>query len=159
MSETARIVAEKLFALLGDGDTQGAAALFADDVEWDIPGNTEVVPWIGRRRTRAEVLEFFTTLDRDYLDRDKFVAERFFGDESRAVALGSLRSTVRATGKVIESAFALDLGVNPDGLITRYVFLEDSWRGGGGGARGGARAGGQRGSLSGARGGVAGGWA
>ncbi|GAA4534557.1 nuclear transport factor 2 family protein [Amycolatopsis samaneae] len=128
MSANAKTALENLYARLGAGDAHGAAALFADDVDWDIPGDTALVPWIGKRRSRAEVLEFFTTLDRDHLDRDWLTAERILGDGDRAVALGDLRSTVRATGKVIETAFATDVTVNADGLITRYVFFEDSWR-------------------------------
>ncbi|WP_216204863.1 nuclear transport factor 2 family protein [Amycolatopsis aidingensis] len=101
-------------------------AYLADTVHWDIPGATGIVPWIGRRSGKAEAAEFFARFG-DYLEPDRFEVHRIVADGPHAVAIGELRSRVRATGRVIESPFAFDLTVH-DGLITRYVMFEDSWR-------------------------------
>ncbi|SFQ56263.1 hypothetical protein SAMN05421810_109229 [Amycolatopsis arida] len=125
-TERTRAVVTEYFRRLADRDQAGLVALFADEVRWDIPGATDLVPWIGPRTTRAEVAEFFATFD-DYIARDRFTVHRIVADGQDAVALGELRSRVRATGQLIESPFAIHLTV-ADGKITRYVLLEDSWR-------------------------------
>ncbi|SDM54528.1 nuclear transport factor 2 family protein [Allokutzneria albata] len=117
-------IVETLFERIGKGDFAGAGELFAEEVDWDIPGATDVVPWIGLRRTGAEAAAFYTTLD-DYLERDVFEVERLFVDGDEAVAVGHLRSVVRATGRAIATPFAIRITVR-EGRITRYLLLEDS---------------------------------
>jgi uncharacterized protein len=49
-------------------------------------------------------------------------------DEKHAVIFGELASRVNATGKLIESPFALILDVNAaDGKIARFQMLEDTF--------------------------------
>jgi uncharacterized protein len=126
MPTTTRDTVEELFARIAAGDLDGAGGLFADEVDWDIPGATEIVPWIGRRRTGAEAAAFYATLD-DHLERDVFEVERLFVDGDEAVAVGHLRSIVRAGGGLIETPFAIRITVT-GGKITRYLILEDSYR-------------------------------
>ncbi|UUV32571.1 nuclear transport factor 2 family protein [Amycolatopsis roodepoortensis] len=126
MSERTRSTLDEFFRRMSTGDTDGATELFADNVTWDIPGATELVPWIGPRRNRAEIREFFELLDKG-LVKDRFDVERVLVDGPHAVAIGRLRSTIRSTGKVIQTAFTIEFEVNDDGLITKYLLLEDSW--------------------------------
>lgn len=98
--------------------------LFAEDVDWDIPGDLETVPWIGPRRDRAGVAAFFRELAERIEPRDVKV-RRILADDENAVVLGDLESLVRATGKLIRSPFAYDLTVKK-GKIMRYRMLEDS---------------------------------
>ncbi|GAA2227229.1 hypothetical protein GCM10010413_23450 [Promicromonospora sukumoe] len=58
----------------------------------------------------------------EHIDLDTIRAE---GD--RAVATGTGRARVRATGVALVGEFALDVAVGPDGLINRYDVLEDRW--------------------------------
>jgi ketosteroid isomerase-like protein len=46
--------------------------------------------------------------------------------EDRAVIVGSLSSRINATGKIIESDFALILGIS-NGEIKRFSLIEDSF--------------------------------
>ncbi|RSM58829.1 hypothetical protein DMH03_23245 [Amycolatopsis sp. WAC 01376] len=126
MSERTRATLDEFFRRMSTGDTDGATELFADSVAWDIPGATELVPWIGPRRNRAEIREFHELLDKGLI-KDRFDVERVLVDGPHAVAIGRLRSTIRSTGKVIETAFTIEFEVNGDGLITKYLLLEDSW--------------------------------
>ncbi|MFC3454276.1 nuclear transport factor 2 family protein [Amycolatopsis speibonae] len=126
MSERTRSTITELFRRVSTGDADGATELFADTVAWDIPGATELVPWIGPRRNRAEVREFYDLLDKG-LAKGRFDVERVLVDGPHAVAIGRLLSTIRNTGKVIDSAFTIEFEVNDDGLITKYLLLEDSW--------------------------------
>ncbi|ONF65063.1 nuclear transport factor 2 family protein [Amycolatopsis keratiniphila] len=126
MPERTKATLDEFFRRLSTGDADGASELFADSVAWDIPGATELVPWIGPRRNRAEVREFFDLLDKG-LVKDRFDVERVLVDGRHAVAIGRLRSTIRSTGKVIQTAFSLEFEVDDDGRITKYLMLEDSW--------------------------------
>ena len=45
-----REIAEKLLAGMGQGEAPDSiAALFSDDVEFEIPGDNGALPWIGRK--------------------------------------------------------------------------------------------------------------
>ncbi|QTF06533.1 SnoaL-like domain-containing protein [Brenneria izadpanahii] len=108
-------------------DPQALAAileLFADEVDWDIPGNLEAVPWIGPRRDREAVGAFYRELTAR-LAPERFEVQRILADDDTAVALGELASRVHATGGLIETPFAFVLTVR-DGRIVRYRMLEDS---------------------------------
>ncbi|WP_181777425.1 nuclear transport factor 2 family protein [Amycolatopsis pittospori] len=126
MSDRTKSTLDEFFRRMSTGDTDGASELFAESVAWDIPGATDLVPWIGPRRTPAEVREFYALLDKG-LVKDRFDVERVLVDGPHAVAIGRLRSTIRSTGKVIDSAFTIQFEVDDDGLITKYLLLEDSW--------------------------------
>lgn len=121
-----RAVLAEFDRLLKAWDVDGLAALFADEVDWEISGDTETVPWIGKRTTRAEVRAFYAEDVPRYLTPDRFDVDGTFFDGERAVRTGDLRSQVKATGKWIETRFVQEFTVT-DGRITRYLMHEDSW--------------------------------
>ncbi|MCD9032777.1 nuclear transport factor 2 family protein [Luteimonas sp. Y-2-2-4F] len=98
--------------------------LFAEDVDWDIPGDLSRVSWAGPRRGREAVGAFFRELAARIEPR-RFDVRRIVADDETAVALGELASWVEATGRLIESPFAFDFTVR-DGRIVRYRMFEDS---------------------------------
>ena len=98
--------------------------LFTEDVIWDIPGDTSRVSWIGRRHGREGVAHFFRELVA-LVEPKRFEVRAILADEQTVVVLGDLASTVRATGRLIESPFAIELGIR-QGRIARYLLLEDS---------------------------------
>jgi len=109
---------------LGD-EPATVAELFAEDMEWDIQGDTSAFPWIGRQSGRQAVLSFLTEtakrIERIRLDIDDILA-----NDTRAVILGSLAFRVKHTSKVIETFFAIILTIAV-GQITRFQMLEDSF--------------------------------
>ena len=125
-TEQTRKTAGQLFADLADGRApEELAAHFADDIDWFIPGDVDTVPWIGRKRGRAGVAEFYRQLQ-DLVVAERFEIRAILAEAERCVVLGDLVTVVRATGRRIESEFAFDIEVR-DGLITRYHMLEDTW--------------------------------
>ncbi|ATB45415.1 nuclear transport factor 2 family protein [Corallococcus macrosporus] len=99
-------------------------ALFDEDADWSIDGDVARVPWIGPRRGRAGVGDFFRELV-THVEPRRFEVRTILADDETAVILGDLASLVKATGRLIESAFAFDMTVR-DGRITRYRMFEDS---------------------------------
>ncbi|MFI9719449.1 nuclear transport factor 2 family protein [Streptomyces sp. NPDC052396] len=122
MSNT-RTVIDEFYRRVGNGDIAGLGELFADEVDLDVYGS-EDVPWIGKRSTGAEAVEFFRTLPK-YLEPLEFTVTKIFVDGEDAVALGHMRQKVKANGLVFDSPFAFRFTV-VDGKITRYVVYEDS---------------------------------
>lgn len=101
------------------------ADAFAEEVDWNIAGDTDTVPWIGERRGKTGVAEFFTDLRKDN-DPQRFAIRKILADTDTVVVLGDLATRVKATGRLIETEFALDITVR-DGLIVRYRLIEDSF--------------------------------
>ncbi|WNG30925.1 nuclear transport factor 2 family protein [Cystobacter fuscus] len=101
------------------------ASLFSEEVDWHIPGDTQRVPWIGRRKGRVGVADFFRAL-RAQIEPLRFEVRSLVVEGEEAVVLGALESRVRITGKVIDSEFAQHLR-GRDGLIVRYRLFEDSF--------------------------------
>ena len=98
---------------------------FAEDVDWNIAGDTDNVPWIGERRGREAVADFFRDLRKDN-DPQRFAVRKILADTDTVAVLGDLATRVKATGRLIETEFALDITVR-DGLIVRYRLIEDSF--------------------------------
>ncbi|NMO17901.1 SnoaL-like domain-containing protein [Pyxidicoccus fallax] len=121
-ARTTRSTVEALLQGLEAG--KSVAELFAEQVDWDIPGAKEV-PWIGRRSTRAEVAGFFDSLH-DHVIVHEFRVTQILVDGRDAVLLGRLHDTVKATGRPLTTAFAIHLTVEK-GHITRYHLYEDSY--------------------------------
>jgi ketosteroid isomerase-like protein len=125
-TEETRAVIAEFDRLMRAWDVDGLAALFAEEVDWEIPGDTATVPWIGKRATRAEVRAFYAEDVPKYLTPDRFDVDATLVDGELAVRTGDLRSQVQATGKWIETRFVQEFTVR-DGKITRYLMHEDSW--------------------------------
>ncbi|HLR94562.1 MAG TPA: nuclear transport factor 2 family protein [Jiangellaceae bacterium] len=101
------------------------AGLFAEDAEWEIPGDPDVVPWVGKHHGRMAIAEAIAVL-RARTEPVSFEVDRLLAEEDAVVALGHLVTRIPATGRVIESAFAGHFTVT-DGWITSYRLLEDTW--------------------------------
>ncbi|MBC8750432.1 MULTISPECIES: nuclear transport factor 2 family protein [Paraburkholderia] len=101
------------------------AALCTPDLDWNIPGDSGVLPWVGHKTGREAMSDFVrdtqTTIERVRLDIKDVLAS-----DERAVILGHLQTRINATGKLIDSAFAIILTF-ADGKIASFLMLEDSF--------------------------------
>ncbi len=61
-SMATRKVVETFFQQLAAGEPDAFTALLADEIDWLIPGDTSVAPWVGRRRTRSDVADYLRLL-------------------------------------------------------------------------------------------------
>src|ERR1700757_5482535 len=123
---TTRATLEELLGRLGRFEPEQVAAMFAEPVDWDVPGDARV-PWVGARSRREEVAEYFRTLWSvcDTGQTDTAVSQVLV-DGSEAVVLGVFTQTIRATGRRFSTPVALHITVSDDGLITRLRLYEDS---------------------------------
>lgn len=120
-------VARRLLAAIGEGaDQQEVAALFSHDVRFEIAGEVGALPWIGQRSGRCAVRDFIGETRR-LLERVRFDVEDILASDDRVAVVGGLVTRIVATGKTIESAFAIVLTISDNGEIVRFQMLEDSF--------------------------------
>jgi hypothetical protein len=123
--QTTRIAQQLLTSMGGGAEPGEIATLFSVDVEFEIAGDIGALPWIGRNSGRSAASDFIRDTRR-LIERIRFDVQDILAAENLAVILGELVSRINATGKMVESAFALILTVS-GGEITRFQMLEDSF--------------------------------
>jgi ketosteroid isomerase-like protein len=105
MSEQQNLeVVRKGYEAFGRGDINALLSLFDENIEWVSPGPPEV-PTAGTRRGLQAVGEFFKTLN-ELLEFTRFDAKEFVAQGDRVIVLGEDTARVKATGKVLEGAWA-----------------------------------------------------
>jgi uncharacterized protein len=120
--ENVRTVQE-IYAAFGRGDIPALLNAVADDVEWSIAGTPDV-PHAGKRRGREEVAQFFPVLAATE-EFEQFEPREFIAQGDQVVALGHLRSQVKATGRTYEQEWA-QIWTLRDGKVTRLRTYEDT---------------------------------
>ena len=123
--ESVQDVVQRYLGALGSRNLDELLALVAPAVEWDLPGNQNLAPWLGKRSDRTGVRASFELLWAAIEPISMTLQHMFFADQ-HCVITGELASRMRATGKVYESMFTARITVR-DGLIVKYTVQEDSW--------------------------------
>jgi ketosteroid isomerase-like protein len=99
--------------------------MFDDDALFEIPGDDGVLPWIGYRSGRRAVADFVANI-RAMTEPLTFDVDDITASEARAVIVGKLATRIKATEKVVETAFAIVLSISGDRIV-RFQMLEDSF--------------------------------
>jgi uncharacterized protein len=120
------LLAQQFLEKMGSGaSADDIAALCTPNLDWNIPGDTGVLPWIGHQTGRKAISDFIrdtqTMIERVSLDINDVLA-----NDDRAVILGHLQTKINATGKLIDTAFAIVLTF-ADTKIASFLMLEDSF--------------------------------
>src|SRR5437660_8859970 len=102
-------LAQEFLRRMGNSAEPGEIAkLFSENTEWEIAGDTGVLPWIGRKSGRVAVINFVTD-SRAMIERISFEVQDILAGDNRAVILGSLASKLKRTGKLVQTDFAIVL--------------------------------------------------
>jgi hypothetical protein len=119
-------IAQQLLADIGEGKAPDKlAAMFAEDLRFEIQGDDSVLPWIGHKTGRQAAADFFREI-RVLTEPVKFEVEDILGGPNRAVIVGELATRIKSSGKVNNTQFAIVLTISGD-KITRFQMLEDSF--------------------------------
>ena len=102
------------------------AELASEDLTFEIQGDPDGFEWVGKTRRGRQALADFVMQQRQLIQPDAFGVDDVLASADRAVIVGSFSSTVRSTGKVISSRFAIVLEISGD-RITHFHMLEDSY--------------------------------
>jgi uncharacterized protein len=106
-----------------NGDIPGLVNLFSEDIEW-ILDRVENVPFSGERHGKAEVGQFFSTLDESQHPL-QFEPQEYIAQDDKVVALGHYTWTVKQTDRVFESDWAHVFTVQ-NGKIARFREYADT---------------------------------
>jgi steroid delta-isomerase-like uncharacterized protein len=110
-TEATQATLQELMGGLARFGPQAVAELFADSVDWEVPGD-ERVPWTGARSTRDEVAPYFETLwSVCDTSRTDYAISHVLIERDDAVELGVFPQTIRATGRRFATPVALHLTV------------------------------------------------
>jgi uncharacterized protein len=127
MSEQQNIaIAKKLLeGIAGGQDPDAIAALFDNDLVFEIQGDDGVLPWIGRKTGRQAIANFVRDI-RILTEPISFDVEDILVSESRVAIVGALRTRINATDKITATQFAIILTIESN-VVTRFQMLEDSF--------------------------------
>ncbi len=92
------------YAAFGRGDMNALLNLFDDNVEWITPGPDDL-PTAGHRNGRQAVSDFFRILD-ELFEFQRFEPKEFLAQGDLVVVLGDETVRVKATGNVLDFAWA-----------------------------------------------------
>jgi uncharacterized protein len=110
--------------LVGSGDHDAAAAVFADTVDFSI-AHAPGIPWIPDVRSGADMAVFFAQLA-EHVEIEELDVHTTVSQGDDVVLLGRLRNTVKHNGRTMTTNFALHTTVK-DQRITRYHLYEDTY--------------------------------
>src|SRR5258708_4803088 len=123
--ENLRLAQQFLEKMSSGASADEIAALCAPDLEWNIPGDSGVLPWVGHK-TGREAISNFVRDTQTMIERISFDIQDVLASNDRAVILGHLRTRIKATGKLIDGAFAIVLTFS-DTKSASFLMLEDSF--------------------------------
>lgn len=121
----ARSIAIRLLQSIGAHDLDAMKDLFADEIDWFVPGSGDL-PWTGRRSRGDQAADFFAVMWPYYVEGKSSAEIRdIIADDSNAVILGSFSHVIKRNGKSFTTPIALHLKVE-SGRITRLQLYEDT---------------------------------
>jgi uncharacterized protein len=117
MSRKANVqLVEQAYANFKEGNIPAILEALAADVDWFIPGPTELIPFVGRRRGPGEVGEFFAALAASQ-SALKFEPREFISQGDKVVVLGHQQWTVKSTGQTYEDDWAHVFTIRKDKIV------------------------------------------
>jgi ketosteroid isomerase-like protein len=116
-------VVRTMYAALQRGDIPGVLDTLAEDIEWRIAGPSEL-PYAGVHRGRDEVARFFATFGKAS-EFEVFEPQEYFSRGDKVVVLGHERQRVKATGRVVETEWAMVFTLRA-GTIARFHNFVDT---------------------------------
>jgi ketosteroid isomerase-like protein len=123
--ENLRLAQQFLEKLRSGAGPDEIASLCTPDIDWNIPGDSGALPWIGHKTGREAISDFVR--DTQIMVKSiSFDIKEVLASDDRAVILGHVQSRINTTGKLIDSAFAIVLTF-ADAKIARFLLLEDSF--------------------------------
>lgn len=115
----------RYFEALKERDINAIMLLLAKNINWCIPGNEAIAPWVGVRTNKNQIKDALELL---WLKTDPIsgTIAHIAADENVVICSGEFESLMLKTGKTFKSLFFTKITV-VDGLIVKYTLLEDTF--------------------------------
>jgi ketosteroid isomerase-like protein len=119
-------IAKKFLEGVASGqDPDAIAALFDNNLVFEIQGDDGALPWIGRKTGRQTITDFVRDI-RTLTKPISFDVEDILASQGRAAIIGVLRTRINATDKITATQFAIILTIESN-VVMRFQMLEDSF--------------------------------
>jgi ketosteroid isomerase-like protein len=115
----------KYYCALSEHNIEKIMELFPEHIDWHVPGNKSIAPWLGTRTTRDQVQEFFELLWHS-TESVSATIDHIAVVENVVISSGSFATRMLKTKKVYQSLFFTEITI-VQGLIVKYRLLEDTY--------------------------------
>ena len=121
-TERTQEIVARFFERLAARDPDGMAKLFAEKIDWHVPGDI-ALPWIGHRSHRAEVANYFRTMW-PHFEPGKSTAsiEKLIVMGNDAVMFGTFTHTAASTGRSFTTPVAMNLVIKGGKIVQLYLY-------------------------------------
>ncbi len=118
-------VVQDAYAAFGRGDIPTLLGYMTDDIHWQpVIGAAKHVPFSGERNGKTGVAEFFKQVAESE-DFQQFEPREFVAQGNTVVAIGHYRAVIKATGKTMDSDFAMVFTLR-DGKVATFREFTDT---------------------------------
>lgn len=111
------------YVAFGSGDIPAILEMLTDDVEWVIPGPTDL-PWKGMRRGKAAVADWFPLLGQN-IEFHVFEPHSLIAQGNQVVCLLHIESVMRCTQQPLAYEEA-QIWTFRNGKVARFQIFEDT---------------------------------
>ncbi|WP_426330054.1 nuclear transport factor 2 family protein [Pedobacter sp. R-06] len=115
----------RYYSALGERNIQKIIKLFPEQLDWYVPGNETIAPWLGVRKSRDQVREFFDLLWQSTVPISAKI-DHIAVDNTVVITSGSFETQMVKTAKIYKSIFFTEITI-VDELIVKYRLLEDTF--------------------------------
>lgn len=124
-TDLTREIVIQYFTALQARNLNQITSLFADTIDWYIPGNETLAPWLGKRTRKDHIAAFYTLLW-SQTEPISGNIDHMLVEGNVALTSGLFVARMRQTNKLYESIFFTEITVN-NGLIVKYRLLEEGY--------------------------------
>ena len=100
------------------GNVDSILNLLTEDVDWEVAGPSNIIPFAGNRHGRAQVKEFFHLIE-ETAQLKEFNPAEFIAQGSNVVVIGHDRGTIKPTGQDYENKWVHVFTLR-DGKISKF---------------------------------------
>ncbi|QNR82908.1 nuclear transport factor 2 family protein [Pedobacter riviphilus] len=115
----------RYYAALGERNIEKIMEMFPEELDWYVPGDETIAPWLGTRKTGNQVREFFELLWQNTAAISASI-DHIAVVGNVVISSGNFVTRMVKTAKVYKSLFFTEITV-VDGLIVKYRLLEDTF--------------------------------
>jgi ketosteroid isomerase-like protein len=104
------------------GDADGLSDLFAEQIDWFVPGSVDL-PWTGRRSKSGDVSVYFRTMWPYFMaGKSESVLEKIIIEDSDAVIFAKFNHFAKSTGRGFETEVVLHFTVQDEKIVRMHLY-------------------------------------
>ena len=112
------------YSALGERNIEKIIEMFPKELDWYVPGDETIAPWLGTRKTCDQVREFFELLWQN-TEAVSAMIDHIAVIGNVVISSGNFVTRMVKTKKVYKSLFFTEITI-VEGLIVKYRLLEDT---------------------------------